>query len=168
MPSSGCRCENNEHVNLVGRIWPAGLELEVWYSRLGIVCWNGRRNVHVFVCAFSRTHIRDIWSLTYTRTCWWKLSSHRRLRKGTALYILYIVNNSSSNFIFFFFPLSVFPFMRRQRHASPSPAQASVQVLEDRGRAQGAGQASSNAAGAQAWSSSGFFFSHYVSTAVKL
>ncbi|XP_016897582.1 LOW QUALITY PROTEIN: regulator of G-protein signaling 11 [Cynoglossus semilaevis] len=41
---------------------------------------------------------------------------------------------------------SVFPFLRRQRHASPSPAQASVQVLEDRGRAQGAGQASSNAA----------------------
>lgn len=44
------------------------------------------------------------------------------------------------------FPLSVFPFMRRQRHASPSPAQASAQVTEEDGQAKGAGQGGSNSA----------------------
>lgn len=43
---------------------------------------------------------------------------------------------------------SVFPFMRRQRHASPSPAQAVTQATEDDGRAKGAGQAGTNSAGA--------------------
>uniref|UniRef100_A0A8C4EJZ1 RGS domain-containing protein n=1 Tax=Dicentrarchus labrax TaxID=13489 RepID=A0A8C4EJZ1_DICLA len=43
---------------------------------------------------------------------------------------------------------SVFPFMRRQRHASPSPAQA---VAPEDGQAKGAGQAGTNsAAGSQA------------------
>lgn len=46
---------------------------------------------------------------------------------------------------------SVFPFMRRQRHASPSPAQAVAQATEEDEGAKGAGQAGTNsAAGAHA------------------
>uniref|UniRef100_A0A672YQF7 Regulator of G protein signaling 11 n=1 Tax=Sphaeramia orbicularis TaxID=375764 RepID=A0A672YQF7_9TELE len=41
---------------------------------------------------------------------------------------------------------SVFPFMRRQRHASPSPAQAASQTPPEGGRAKGAGQAGTNSA----------------------
>eukprot|EP00066_Takifugu_rubripes_P025706 XP_011614972.1 PREDICTED: regulator of G-protein signaling 11 [Takifugu rubripes] len=41
---------------------------------------------------------------------------------------------------------SVFPFMRRQRHASPSPAQASARMAEQDGQAKRAGQGSGNAA----------------------
>ncbi|KAG8013951.1 Regulator of G-protein signaling 11 [Nibea albiflora] len=39
---------------------------------------------------------------------------------------------------------SVFPFMRRQRHASPSPAQVVTQATEEDGHAKGAGQAGIN------------------------
>uniref|UniRef100_UPI003AB03C1C regulator of G-protein signaling 11 isoform X3 n=1 Tax=Centroberyx gerrardi TaxID=166262 RepID=UPI003AB03C1C len=41
---------------------------------------------------------------------------------------------------------SVFPFMRRQRHASPSPAQAAAPATEQDGQAKGAGQAGTNSA----------------------
>ncbi|XP_074545618.1 regulator of G-protein signaling 11 [Halichoeres trimaculatus] len=42
---------------------------------------------------------------------------------------------------------SVFPFMRRQRHASPSPAQAASHGMEEDGQAKGGGQAGSNPGG---------------------
>ncbi|KAA8587412.1 hypothetical protein FQN60_016274 [Etheostoma spectabile] len=43
---------------------------------------------------------------------------------------------------------SVFPFVRRQRHASPSPAQAVTQATEEDGHAKGGGQAGTNSAAA--------------------
>lgn len=42
------------------------------------------------------------------------------------------------------FSLSVFPFMRRQRHASPSPAQATAHPAEEDGHAKGAKKAGTN------------------------
>lgn len=42
------------------------------------------------------------------------------------------------------FSLSVFPFMRRQRHASPSPAQATAHPAEEDGQAKGAKKAGTN------------------------
>lgn len=52
----------------------------------------------------------------------------------------------------FIFSVSVFPFMRRQRHSSPSPAQAVAQATEEDGRARQTGQAGTNsAAGAHVW-----------------
>uniref|UniRef100_A0A8D0AG98 Regulator of G protein signaling 11 n=1 Tax=Sander lucioperca TaxID=283035 RepID=A0A8D0AG98_SANLU len=41
---------------------------------------------------------------------------------------------------------SVFPFVRRQRHANPSPAQAVAQATEEDGHAKGAGQAGTKSA----------------------
>ncbi|XP_078121158.1 regulator of G-protein signaling 11 [Sander vitreus] len=41
---------------------------------------------------------------------------------------------------------SVFPFVRRQRHANPSPAQAIAQATEEDGHAKGAGQAGTKSA----------------------
>uniref|UniRef100_A0A3Q3FBI4 Regulator of G protein signaling 11 n=1 Tax=Labrus bergylta TaxID=56723 RepID=A0A3Q3FBI4_9LABR len=42
---------------------------------------------------------------------------------------------------------SVFPFMRRQRHASPSPAQVVTHGVEEDGHAKGGGQAGTNSGG---------------------
>lgn len=46
--------------------------------------------------------------------------------------------------LLFFFSRSVFPFMRRQRHASPSPAQAAAHPAEEDGQAKGAKKAGTN------------------------
>lgn len=107
-----------------------------------------------YMCV-SRTPTQDILSLTSTRTCWPKLLSLRKLRKGDNAHLLqlHLILLYTTFFVTTFYfllllpiPVSVFPFMRRQRHSSPSPAQAVAQATEEDGRAKQTGQAGTNSA----------------------
>lgn len=60
------------------------------------------------------------------------------------LLLYFYFNTSFSNITLL--PFSVFPFVRRQRHANPSPAQAVAQATEEDGHAKGAGQAGTKSA----------------------
>lgn len=107
-----------------------------------------------YLCV-SRTPTQDTLSLIYIRTCWPKLSSPRKPRKGSHYHVILLC---TAHFVFkwclFLSPVvvSVFPFMRRQRHSSPSPAQAAAPATDEDGRVKQASQAGTDsAAGSQVW-----------------